>query len=46
MKELMISLFWNKNITMCLKIILLENTSNVGFQKNQMRIFKQKAKEQ
>lgn len=29
----MISLFWYKNIKMCLKIILLENTSNLGFQK-------------
>ena len=33
MKELVISLSWYKNIKMCLKIILLENTSNLGFQK-------------
>lgn len=37
--------FLYENSKLCLKIILLEYTSNLVFKKNQMRIFKQKTKE-
>lgn len=38
-------LFLYENPKLCLKIILLEYTSNLVFKKSQMRIFKQKTKE-